>query len=229
MTKSISATLPEKVEVVEVKPEKLLMDHGPCIETAMGNIFNFLEPTAEQISIVDIAHSLANQCRFTGHTREFYSVAEHSMLVARLVRNPEHKMIALLHDASEAYLTDIATPVKAHLSNYRELEATIWKAVASKYNLPETLPEEVKLADRQALYIEAGQLIPSCGENWENYEAMQYDLPDIALECLAPKDARMLFLVAFNNYGGEPYFDFDKFVHTSHLHMVGVKNASVAA
>ena len=70
-------------------PEKykkgVLKNAGPCIETATGIYFNFNDPVVEDISILDIAHSLSNQCRFTGHTSEFYSVAEHSMLVAKLV------------------------------------------------------------------------------------------------------------------------------------------------
>jgi hypothetical protein len=170
------------------------LDHEPYIETVTGTKFHFLSPRQEEIDIIDIAHSLSNQCRFTGHTIEFYSVAEHSCLVADLVA-PEFKLCALLHDACEAYMTDVATPVKAFLGNYREMEHVMWKAVAEKFGVPVQLPQEVKDADRKALLIEAKQLISSGGSDW--IEAQGVEVPSYILECAIPRVARYRFMVKF--------------------------------
>src|SRR6266496_3875421 len=80
---------------------------------ASGKWFNVFNPKPEDVDIRDIAHALSNQCRFTGHTKEFYSVAQHSVLVSTFCA-PEDAAWGLLHDASEAYLSDIASPVKKH-------------------------------------------------------------------------------------------------------------------
>jgi hypothetical protein len=210
---------------VEVKPEKTL-DHEPYIETASGIKFHFLDPRQDEIDILDIAHSLSSQCRFTGHTREFYSVAEHSMLVAKLVDDPKLKLCALMHDACEAYMTDVATPVKAFLTDYRPLEHTMWKAVAQKFGLPVELPDEVKYADRQALMIEAEKLIHSGGKDWVEFKTVV--IPDVPVACLSPKEARFLFLCSFNNYGGTPEFNLNGFVEEKHKSLAGVDYASAA-
>src|ERR1017187_10636100 len=79
--------------------------HG-SITTFSGIHFWPLLPNPADIRIEDIAHALSNQCRFAGHAREFYSVAEHSVRVSQLCP-PEDALWGLLHDASEAYLTDV--------------------------------------------------------------------------------------------------------------------------
>lgn len=221
MTKLIYAILPEKEARVEVNPEKTF-NNEPYIESATGIKVHFLAPKEEEIEIMDIAHSLSNQCRFTGHTSEFYSIAEHSLLVASLINGDNKaKLCALLHDAMEAYLTDVATPIKKYLVGYKEIENNLWKIIAKKFDLPEELPIEVKIRDRQALLIEAEQLIPSGGKEWLNHAGTYENIPDIKLACLSPKDVRLLFLVAFNNYGGQPRFDLESFVLSEHQHLVG--------
>jgi 5'-deoxynucleotidase YfbR-like HD superfamily hydrolase len=89
--------------------------------------------------IEDIAHGLAHTCRFNGHFKFFYSVAEHSMDVADHLSD-EQKLLGLLHDASEAYLADLPRPIKPHLSNYRRLEAAIMAAVADRFELNQVMP-----------------------------------------------------------------------------------------
>ena len=83
-------------------------------QTHSGKMFDIFNPTPEDICIEDIAHALAMQCRFNGHTKEFYSVAEHSLNVARIVNHltsdPKTVMHALMHDAHEAYLGDLPGP-----------------------------------------------------------------------------------------------------------------------
>lgn len=94
------------------------------ILTSTGKRFDLLEPDADMIDPWDICHSLAHLCRFNGHTREFYSVAQHSCIVAELVPE-EHKLAALLHDATEAYLGDITRPLKQWMPDYRGFEDVI--------------------------------------------------------------------------------------------------------
>ena len=89
---------------------------GPYIQTSSGRWFNPFEPDPEQIDPGDIARALANVCRFGGHTRAFYSVAQHSVIVSELVEerggDVEDVFAALMHDATEAYLGDMPHPIK---------------------------------------------------------------------------------------------------------------------
>lgn len=124
-----------------------------CIRTFTGIYVNVFEPTLEMICIEDIAHALSNQCRFGGHLPEFYSVAEHSCYCAQLVKD-EHKLAALLHDASEAYLVDIPSPIKARLSNYKEIEEKLMHIISEKFGFGYPLHNDVKIADASALVAE---------------------------------------------------------------------------
>ena len=165
------------------------------IETISGKKFYFLNPDPDDIDINDIAHSLGMQCRYTGHAKTFYSIAEHSLLVADLAE-PENAFWGLMHDASEAYLTDVASPIKQYLSNYKEMEKVIMDAIATKYGLPTEMPEDVHMADRLALMVETDVLMPSGGKDWmANIPNMI--LPDVTLEFHTPKNAKYAFLDMF--------------------------------
>lgn len=182
-----------KTDYKGVLLEKLPID--PYIETYTGEKFYFLNPTPEMIHIEDIAHALANQCRFTGHSNKFYSVAEHSIHVSHLCKN---KMAGLLHDASEAYLTDVASPVKPFLHNYKNLEDKLMKAIATKFSFPYPFEEEIHVADKIQLLMEARHLIRSKGTDWTNYD------PDLAYKgiqpkCLVPQLAEGYFLEVFRS------------------------------
>lgn len=128
--------------------------------------FDLLNPTADMIRPVDIAYALARICRFNGHTREHYSVAEHSIRVSALVP-PEHRLSALLHDAAEAYIGDVSSPLKAMLPEYRAIEARIWSAICERFSIPEELPECVKHADLVMLATERRDLMPWNPTPWD--------------------------------------------------------------
>lgn len=140
------------------------------IETYTGKKYHFLDPKPEEICIEDIAYSLANKCRFSGHTH-FFSVAEHSCTVAARLP-PEWQLAGLLHDAVEAYLGDIPSPLKAVLPDYRELEQLNEKVVASVFGIDinDDVCKAVKEADVKALYTEAHFLIPSGGKEWSLFK-----------------------------------------------------------
>lgn len=108
-----------------------------AIVTFTGRVIEPLNPDPAEIDILDIAHALSNQCRFTGHTNEFYSVAQHSVLVSRHCA-PEDALWGLLHDASEAYLADIPRPVKRFTDwgrGYLDAENTLMFSVIDAFDL----------------------------------------------------------------------------------------------
>jgi 5'-deoxynucleotidase YfbR-like HD superfamily hydrolase len=136
------------------------------ILTHSGRQFDLLAPTAAMISPHDIAHALANLCRFNGHTREHYSVAQHSLIVCDLV--PEkHQLSALIHDATEAYLGDMTRPLKALMPEYRKAEQRVWVAICDRFNIPQALPESVIRADMVALATERRDLMPHHLGEWQ--------------------------------------------------------------
>lgn len=158
---------------------KSLLYSGRNIRTYSGKMFDVFAPNADLIDIQDIAHALSNQCRFGGHTSRFYSVAQHSLAVAgRLPK--EQRLAGLLHDAAEAYLVDIPTPIKRELSNYAELEDGLLKVIASKFGFEYPFTEEIKTADKDQLEWE-----------WENI------VLTTRANCLWPYDAKHRFIQLF--------------------------------
>jgi hypothetical protein len=169
-----------------------------------------LDPKPSQLDIEDIAHALSNTCRFTGHCREFYSVAQHSVLVSQMslylakqamLVNPETVAFhGLLHDATEAYLCDIARPVKRtpEFLAYRLAEDALWEAVAIRYNLTFKHPSIVKLVDEKIVSNEALLLMPTLPPDWQIQSAFTdaelaaagVDMKDV----WTPKVAKSTFL-----------------------------------
>jgi hypothetical protein len=126
---------------------------------ATGRQFWPLDPRPEEIDLRDIARALSNQCRFGGHMNAFYSVAQHSVLVSW--HSPNHPIAGLLHDAAEAYLVDVPTPIKKHLHGYEEIERNLLGAIGERFDVwLKDLPEEVKIADMRALATEQQNLRP---------------------------------------------------------------------
>lgn len=129
------------------------------ITTFTGRRFYVLDPRVEDICIEDIAHALSMQCRFTGHVKSFYSVAEHSVRVSWAC-DPQDALWGLLHDASEAYIGDMSAPLKhtPEMSRFRTTERHIMLAVVQKFGLEPKEPAGVKTADRRMLLTEARDL-----------------------------------------------------------------------
>lgn len=128
------------------------------IQTFSGRQFWPLDPKPGDVDVADIAHALALKCRFAGHCKAFYSVAQHSVLVSTVV--PEEEALwGLLHDAAEAYLADLPRPVKAETPAFRDAEGRIMRAVAERFGLAWPEPEGVKLADAVLLVTEQRDLM----------------------------------------------------------------------
>lgn len=123
-----------------------------CIRTYTGKYVNVLNPTADMIDIEDIAHSLSMQCRFAGHLAYKYSIAQHSISCAELVEN--FKLEALLHDASEAYLLDIPSPIKSLIPQYKTMEKRFTKLIFNKFGALYPIPQYVHDVDRHSLECE---------------------------------------------------------------------------
>lgn len=135
------------------------------ILTNSGQRFDLLEPRAAMVHPQDIAHSLSMQCRFNGHCGTFYSVAQHSYLVADLVP-VEHQLVALLHDAAEAYIGDIVSPLKQAFPELRQAEHHIWHAICARFDIDPVLPPCVHDADMVALATERRDLMVDHPDQW---------------------------------------------------------------
>jgi hypothetical protein len=166
----------------------------PDILTYTGSYFNLLEPEQNIYNIEDIAHALAHICRFTGHTKGFYSVAQHCVHVARLVPT-QHALAGLLHDASEAYLGDVSRPLKQLLPDYKAIERRVERAIARAFGLPEELPASVKHADLVMLATEQRDLMPDHDDEWACLAGIA-PMPK-KLMPLPPPEAKAAFLVEF--------------------------------
>lgn len=178
------------------------MKSDDYIETYTGQKVYILNPEPEQINIVDIAHSLSMMARFNGHSTKFYSVSEHSVYVSWL-QEDAFKLHGLLHDAAEAYLADIPSPVKPLINNYKELEDNMTHVIFEKFGLEYEPNPDIKSADRQILRVEADQLMQSRGVNWNiNKENKNEPLLNMTIQCLAPEKAKILFFETFNMLTG---------------------------
>lgn len=160
--------------------------------------FDFHNPEQHTYDVEEIAHSLSHVCRYTGHVRNFYSVAQHSVLVSLIV--PKHLQKAgLLHDASEAYLGDVSSPLKALLPDYKAIEAKVEKAICKQFNLPFPLPSKVKEADLIMLVTEKRDLMGrGPGESdrgmWPDIMPLHWKINP-----LPPAAAKALFLARWEN------------------------------
>jgi hypothetical protein len=176
----------------------LLASAPDTIALFSGGWLRPLDPDPADITIQDIAHALSNQCRFTGHTREFYSVAEHCVLASGLMTTDELALDALLHDGSEAYLADLARPIKkapglgeVYLKAEEKLEA----AIAKRFGTTHPMPDEVKWADNVMLGVEVHMLMHA-----EFAAAFPLELPlDAApqLKYWNPPKAEIHFMATF--------------------------------
>jgi uncharacterized protein len=170
------------------------------ILTSSGIKFNLLETTPDMIKVEDMAHSLANQCRWTGHCRFHYSVAQHGFYCS-LLGPEENRFWHLNHDNSEAYIGDMNRPLK-HFTNagdaYRLVEAPLQDLIYQTIGLYGAEPESVKEADEAMLYAEMGQLLPPPMFNVDENNPFGRSKPaTIIIEEWTPRKAEQMFLDRF--------------------------------
>ena len=139
------------------------MSDDPFVITSSGIRFY---PSRPEFKLTDIAHSLCMNARFNGHVMRPYSVGQHSMMVADIVRilhptaSPTLILEALLHDGTEAYLTDVPAPLKASLPDWKKWDHELDQKLRKAFKLPAEPSQAVKTADCYALFIEAEALLP---------------------------------------------------------------------
>lgn len=144
----------------------------PSITTRSGRQVSLLNPQPGQIDIGDIAQGLAYQCRFNGQTSRFYSIAQHSLMVASIL--PDHlKLAGLLHDSAEAYVGDVVQPLKLLLPEYQAIEHRFARAIGIRLGVNLEHDEEVKQADLVALATEKRDLLPRERCQWEVLEGIK--------------------------------------------------------
>lgn len=177
----------------ELTEEGLYVDAASSIALYSGGRIDPLNPVVEDIHIKDIAHSLSQQCRWTGHTTRFYSVAEHCVHVSHQLTSLA--LEGLLHDASEAYLSDLARPIKKAEGlgeEYEHVERGLERVIAKRFDLTYPWKPAVRVADEQMLWREAKQLVPHLGEKMpEPQETTPY------AQCWTPERAEEEFLKVF--------------------------------
>ncbi len=173
----------------------------PTIKTNSGITLNFIEPSPAMIEIADIAHGLSNVCRFAGQSSEFYSVAQHSVLVSRLV-SPALAKWGLLHDAAEAYIGDMARPLKRLIPEYKKIEVGIMRAIAFRFDLGWPEPPEVKTADIYALALEGKRFMAGREDEYGIADMKVSGMAVNSLYSMTPAEGKRLFMDRFREVIG---------------------------
>ena len=171
------------------------------IQTYSGRRFTPTNPNPDAIVIQDIAHALSMQCRFSGHVKRFYSVAQHSVLVSYIC-NFEDALWGLMHDATEAYLIDVPRPLKrsGKFDAYLEFEHKMQLAICKRFVLPEKEPESVKIADTILLATEARDLMSPLRSDWiQDVNPLPFNI-----DPLGPIEAKDLFMRRFFELSNMP-------------------------
>ena len=171
--------------------------------TSSGTAFDFANPTPVMIDIETIAHELALTCRWGGNTEMHYSVAQHSVLVADAIREPSWRIYGLLHDAAEAYIGDVPTPLKAYVAtlgaDIHGLERRILGCVWQRFGLDapsKQAAEAVDIADARMLATEYRDVVKGHVSNWTP-RAAPINTP---IRPMAWPDAEDMFLNRFRGY-----------------------------
>lgn len=167
---------------------------GDWMQTYSGRKFWPIDPMSSEVYIEDIAHALSMMCRYNGHCKFFYSVAEHSILVSERVPKKD-ALWGLLHDASEAYIADIVRPAKRFIEGYRPIEENIMNAVCERFSLPYTMPDSVHIADNSILADEMDQVMGPKPDVWN----VEYQKIGVSIKGMHPKEAEDAFLERYHS------------------------------
>ena len=166
------------------------------VQTWSGGAFWPLDPHEDDVDILDIATSLAKQCRYAGHCEGHYSTAEHSCHLSDWFDGPELKKWALLHDSPETYILDFIGPIKRNFPEFSGIEDGIMSEIASKFGLVgKVIPSAVKYADKRILTDEAAQIMKKPPRPWTDPAPPL----GITVQCWGWERARSEFLVRFVN------------------------------
>lgn len=168
--------------------------NGAWIQTYTGRQFWPMDARPDEIDIEDIAHALSMLCRFNGHCERFYSVAEHAVHVSMVVEASDARW-GLLHDAAEAYLSDLPKPIKRVLPEFDRWEERLMGAIAERFDLePGVIPQAVKQADLLLLATEKAALMRPEPAPWRD---LPRPLTGFKIHAWSPAEAKQAFLSRF--------------------------------
>jgi len=165
------------------------------IQTFTGKKFHILDPEPCEVDIKDVAHALSNLCRFGGHCRKFYSVAQHCVIGAEAFENNKVALHFLLHDAQEAYLCDLPRPIKRLLPRYKGIEAIVQAVIFLTLGNIERFDRRVEEMDLRMLATERRDLMGD-SQTWDCLEGVQ-PLEGL-IEPWTPEESKERFLKLYH-------------------------------
>lgn len=170
------------------------------VRTYTGRNLDIAKPDPKEISIEDIAHHLAKLDRYNGAGHFPYSVGQHSLLVADELPK-EYKLQGLLHDATEAYLGDVVSPLKGLLPEYRRIEGQVMKAICNRFQITFPRPQIIKKADQAVMAAEMNQVV-----KWPDL-AQRPELPPppkgMVIKSMGWQEVKGIFLERFQELSKE--------------------------
>src|SRR3990167_2440333 len=171
------------------------------IQTYTGRVHDLEHPDPAHLDLRDIAHALSQINRFTGHTKKPYSVAQHCVLVSRML-SPELKLCGLMHDAAEAYIADINSPLKRLLGeSYASIEREHEQAIATRWGLPHPWPLAVKVVDTRLMLTEVRDLLGPSPQAWQ-VDAEPYAPDVLTVVPWTAREAEERWLWAYDDLTG---------------------------
>ncbi len=171
---------------------------GEWFQLQSGKPFYPFDARPEDFDIRDIAHALSLICRFGGHVKRFYSVAQHSIIVSQIVPQ-ENRIEGLMHDACEAYVGDMVKPLKMEMREFEKLEDELYEIISVKFGFPKHKSENVKYADGVMLSTEARDLMTPGSEVWGKWTDKFKPLERTIIPCHS-LDCERSFLMFFHQY-----------------------------
>jgi len=174
---------------------------NPWIRTFTGLRFYPANPKIEDIDIRDIVHGLSNTCRYNGQCEYFFSVAQHSLNCAEYAAKKHSnrlQLLCLLHDAAEAYVSDIPAPIKPLIPEFARIEDSIMRVIYEAFNIVPPSPSEylvIKEIDKIMLETEMNHLMPFADS--VDPEILFVIGAGIKIEQCCPKKIELDFLVKF--------------------------------
>lgn len=178
---------------------KLYQVEDGWIEVVSGGQFHFGDPSPDEIHVEDIAYSLSRLCRYNGHTKRHYSVAEHCCIMADWVAeqawsNPQDVLTALHHDDAEYIIGDLARPVKVKMPQFKEVETVLDQAVALKFGTIWPFPDWLKDADARILNDERRAVMNRSDNEWGTDELVPLGVKFMSLAGRSSLLTRRAFL-----------------------------------
>lgn len=193
------------------------------IEVFTGRAFYPLEPKQEDLTVIDVAHALSLQCRYAGHTKFFYSTAQHSCLITDIAENegasPDDLLKLLMHDAPEAYLVDVPRPVKQYMPEFRKWDKKINDVIYTWLGYPGgAIPAMQDSLDSRIIRNERRDLMFKSKHVWGVDTLEPLGLPTI--RAWSSEKAERLFIQKFNKYwsmihGKQAVWDVDELYYAT--------------